>query len=114
MTDPLSHLPIFATDKEIALAVVGKERADMWVKVVIPQLERTGFPRIAPLHNGRPVPLVRRFYDGYWGITAGILVGAPDGKKNWGTWKSRKKQPKTRWATHDRGNPAYRRPPHSR
>jgi hypothetical protein len=27
MTDPLSKLPLFATDREIAVAVVGKERA---------------------------------------------------------------------------------------
>lgn len=86
MTDPLSKLPLFATDREIAVAVVGKERASMYVKVVIPQLERHGFPRIDPLHDGRPVLLVRRFYDGYLGITAGFQVAAPDGEENLGVW----------------------------
>lgn len=60
MTDPLSNLPLFATDRQLAEAIVGKERATMWIKAVIPQLERKGFPRIDPLHDGRPVPLVRR------------------------------------------------------
>ncbi len=87
MTDPLSKLPLFATDREIAIAVVGKERASMYVKVVIPALERQGFPRIDPLHDGRPVLLVRRFYEGYLGITAGFNVAAPDGEERLGQWK---------------------------
>lgn len=83
MTDLLSKLPLFATDREIAVAVVGKERASMYIKAVIPMLERSGFPRIDPLHDGRPVPLVRRFYDGYFGITAGFQATGPDGEENW-------------------------------
>lgn len=86
MTDPLSALPLFATDREIAIAVVGKERASMYVKAVIPTLERKGFPRIDPLHDGRPVLLVRRFYDGYLGITADFQVARPDGGENLGVW----------------------------
>ncbi|MGO6719534.1 hypothetical protein ACC717_05930 [Rhizobium ruizarguesonis] len=82
-----SKLPLFATDKELAIAVVGKERASMWIKAVIPQLERKGFPRIDPLHDGRPVPLVMRFYDGYFGITAGFHAAAPDGEERLGMWK---------------------------
>lgn len=102
MTDPLSKLPLFATDQQLAVAIVGKSRAAMWVKTVIPQLERKGFPRIDPLHDGRPVPLVRRFYDGYFGITAGFNVAAPDGKENLGMWKrDRSKKSKSKW-----GDPA--------
>jgi hypothetical protein len=89
--DLLSQLPLFATDKELAVAIVGKERASMWVKTVIPQLERKGFPRIDPLHDGRPVPLVRKFYEGYFGITAGYAAVAPDGKENLGMWKSQRR-----------------------
>ncbi|MEY9629907.1 hypothetical protein [Sinorhizobium fredii] len=89
--DPLSKLPLFATDQQLAMAIVGKERASMWVKAVIPQLERKGFPRIDPLHDGRPVPLVKKFYDGYFGITARFSVAAPDGKENWEKWNSRRR-----------------------
>lgn len=101
MTDPLSKLPLFATDRDLAIAIVGKERASMWVKTVIPQLERKGFPRIDPLHDGRPVPLVRRFYDGYFGITAGFHVAAPDGEERLGEWKAPRKQSKSKWGDPD-------------
>lgn len=98
MTNLLSKLPLFATDKELAIAVVGKERASMWIKAVMPQLERKGFPRIDPLHDGRPVPLVMRFYDGYFGNTAGFHAAAPDGEERLGTWKrDRSKKPKSKW-----------------
>jgi hypothetical protein len=82
---------MFATDKQLAVAVVGKERAVMWVRVVIPQLERKGFPKVDPLHDGRPVPLVRKFYDGYFGITAGFAAAAPDGEERLGQWKSKRR-----------------------
>ncbi|WP_372353018.1 hypothetical protein [Pararhizobium sp. BT-229] len=81
---------MFATDKEIAVAIVGKERAQMWIKTVIPVLERKGFPRVDPLHDGRPVPLVKRFYEGYMGITAGFAVAAPDGEENLDVWRPKR------------------------
>ncbi|MBY3386436.1 hypothetical protein [Rhizobium laguerreae] len=93
-----SKLPLFATDKELAIAVVGKERASMWIKAVIPQLERKGFPRIDPLHDARPVPLVMRFYDAYFGIAAGFHTAVPDGEERLGTWKGDgKKKLKSTW-----------------
>lgn len=79
-------LPLFATDQQLAVAIVDKERAAMWLKATLPQLERKGFPRIDPLHDGRAVPLVRKFYDGYFGITAGFA--AADGAERLGEWKS--------------------------
>lgn len=100
MNDALSKLPLFATDREIAIAVVGKERAAMWIKAVIPQLERKGFPRIDPVHDGRPVPLVMRFYDGYFGITAGVQATAPDGEERLGMWKGNgRKKLKSKWGS---------------
>lgn len=86
MSSLLSALPLFATDQQLAVAIVGKERAAMWIKSVIPQLERKGFPRVDPLHDGRPVPLVMKFYDGYFGIVAGFA--AIDGEERLGEWKS--------------------------
>jgi hypothetical protein len=88
----LDRLPLFATDRELAIAVVGKDRATMWIKAVIPQLERKGFPRIEPLHDGRPVPLVKKFYNGYFGITAGFAATAPDGEENLGVWDRSKRE----------------------
>lgn len=89
MNNALATLPLFATDRQLAAAIVGKERAAMWIKTVIPQLERKGFPRVDPLHDGRPVPLVVKFYEGYFGITAGLAV--VDGEERLGEWKKRRK-----------------------
>jgi len=94
MNDALDKLPVFATDVEIAKAVVGKERASYYVKAVIPQLERLGFPKVDPLHDGRPVPLIKRFYEDYMGITAGFRTAAPDGKEDWSVWDRKKRRTK--------------------
>lgn len=90
--DALGMLPVFATDQQLAVAIVGKTRAAMWVKTVLPQLERKGFPRLDPLHDGRPVPLVKKFYDGYFGITAGFAATAPDGQERLGEWKKSRRR----------------------
>jgi hypothetical protein len=86
----LDKLPLFASDTEIAAAVVGQAGADYYRKAIIPALERSGFPGVDPLHNGRPVPLVKRFYAAYLGITAGITVAKPDGEERFGAWRRRK------------------------
>lgn len=88
----LDELPMFATDHQLAVAIVGKGRASMWVRTVIPQLERKGFPRVDPLHDGRPVPLVKKFYDGYFGITAGFAAASPDGEERLGQWKKSRRR----------------------
>jgi len=92
VADPFGHLPMFATDLQLGAAIVGKTKASMWAKVVIPQLERKGFPRIDVLHEGRPVPLVKKFYDGYFGITAGFSATRPDGKENLEIWTKPKRR----------------------
>jgi hypothetical protein len=94
MNNPFVRLPLFATDQELAVAIVGKERAAVWIKTVIPQLERKGFPRVDPLHGARPVPLVIKFYDGYFGITAGSCV--VDGEERLGQWRKRRGDHKTK------------------
>lgn len=90
--DPFGKLPMFATDLQLGTAIVGKTRAALWVRTVIPILERKGFPKVDPLHAGRPVPLVKRFYDGYFGITAGFNVAAPDGQEDLSIWKRSKRK----------------------
>lgn len=85
----MKDLPLFATDQQLAVAIVGKERAAIWIKTVIPQLERKGFPRVDPLHDGRPVPLVVKFYEGYLGVTAGF--GVVDGEERLGQFRKSRK-----------------------
>lgn len=82
----LSQLSVFATDQEIATAVVGRTRAEHWRKNVLPILEARGFPRVDALHGGRSTLLVAKFYDGYFGITAGFTNAQPDGEEDLGAW----------------------------
>ncbi|MEO4000284.1 hypothetical protein [Mesorhizobium sp. CAU 1732] len=77
--DALDKLPMFATDQEIAVAIVGKERAAYYRQAIIPTLEPKGFPSKDALHGGRPVPQVKQFYALYFGITSGFALAKPDG-----------------------------------
>lgn len=94
MTDLFAKLPLFATDKEIALAIVGKERAQMWIKSVVPILEqKRGFPRVDPLHGGRPVPLVRKWYNLHLGVYQSyVQTTQEDGKENPEAWRSEREK----------------------
>lgn len=84
MRSRLDDLPLFATDLEIAAAVVGEKRAAKWVKERLPALEKVpGFPKIDAFHGGRPVPLVARFYANFLGIGA---EGLPDGEEHPDAW----------------------------
>ncbi len=58
----LDRLPLFANDDEIAIAIVGKKRASEWKRGALRVLEARGFPRVDALHGGRPVPLIRKWY----------------------------------------------------
>lgn len=86
----LDALPLFATDKEIAIAVVGRQKSEYWRTAVLPTLERRGFPSVDPLHTGRAVPLVRKFYEDYFGITAGFAMAKPSGEEK--IWQPKKKR----------------------
>lgn len=85
-------LPLFATDMEIARAVVGEARAADWVKTRLPTLAgKPGYPPIDPYHNGRPTWLIRRFYEQYLGVAGiGSKPGAADGKEDAGAWRSKR------------------------
>jgi hypothetical protein len=49
-------------------------------------MERSGFPRWDPLHQGRPVTHVKQFYAAYFGMTAGVSMAPPDGEDRVGMW----------------------------
>jgi hypothetical protein len=57
----LDDLPLYADDRAIAEAVVGKDRAEWWLTSVLPRLP--GFPPVRPNHKGRYTPAVRAYYD---------------------------------------------------
>ncbi|ESZ37372.1 hypothetical protein [Mesorhizobium sp. L2C067A000] len=88
----LDNLPMFATDLQIAEAVVGREKAEKWTRERLPTLaNKPGFPAIDEFHEGRPVALVRRFYENYLG-TGSTTATAPPGKADATQWKSKTRQ----------------------
>ncbi|TGT91399.1 hypothetical protein EN804_08010 [Mesorhizobium sp. M8A.F.Ca.ET.161.01.1.1] len=86
----LEDLPLFATDQQIAQAIVGRDRAERWMRERLPTLSgRAGFPAVDDFHGGRPVALIRRFYEGYLG-TAQSPAAAP-GRADASQWKAKRR-----------------------
>lgn len=88
----LDELPMFATDRQIAEAIVGKERADAWLHDRLPVLAaKPGFPPLDAFHGGRAVWLVARFYrDEYLRMGPSHVGGRPDGEE--GEWRRPKRR----------------------
>jgi hypothetical protein len=85
----LESLPMFASDRQIAEAIVGKDKAEKWMRERLPTLaNKAGFPPIDEFHGGRPVALVARWYDSYLGI--GSRTGTtPPSRADASGWKSK-------------------------
>ncbi|SEH31659.1 hypothetical protein SAMN02799636_01113 [Methylobacterium sp. 275MFSha3.1] len=81
-------LPLFATDRDIAEAVVGPDDADKraWCASVA-SLEAHGFPRQTSLYGKRYVPAVRDFYDRQYG-PAGRAPTDSSGQQEPSRWTS--------------------------
>jgi hypothetical protein len=83
----LDNLPMFATDKEIALAVVGTKRAADWLRASFPKISaQRGFPQVDAMHGGRATVKVAKFYETYIGATGPGINAAQDGGDKVGTW----------------------------
>jgi hypothetical protein len=67
----LDDLPLYASEDEIARAVLGENRVKDWPAIAAID-ERKGLPGIDPLHGGRYWPAVQRFYD---------MLNLPDGNQ---------------------------------
>ncbi|TIQ86463.1 MAG: hypothetical protein E5X38_16060 [Mesorhizobium sp.] len=82
-------LPMFASDQQIAEAIVGRDRAQKWLTERLPTLaKKPGFPAIDEFHGGRPVALVARWYENYLGIGS-TTATAPPGRADASAWKSK-------------------------
>ncbi|HEY1474005.1 MAG TPA: hypothetical protein VGF53_07980 [Pseudolabrys sp.] len=86
----LENLPLYAGEDEIALAVLGPDRAPEW-GAIAPLLERRGLPKPDPLLGGRYVPAIKVFFDREHGIGIDSPL-APDGTEDLGSWKNRRKR----------------------
>lgn len=89
----LDNLPLFATDKEIAVAIVGPKRATDWLKTNFPTIQaKQGFPKMDAFHGGRPVIKVAKFYETYIGATGPGINAAPHVQDKVGTWSGQKRK----------------------
>ena len=88
----LDDLPMFASDLELAEAIVGAEKAEKWMRERLPTLAtKPGFPPIDPIHEGRAVALVKLFYANFLNLPADGR-GPADDREREGEWKSSKRR----------------------
>jgi hypothetical protein len=86
----LDMLPLYASDEQIGAALLGPARALEWPSIAA-ALERRGLPPVDPLHKGRYVPAVRRFYDLRHGVGHGT-IGPADGEEHLERWAGSKRR----------------------
>lgn len=86
-------LPLFATDEELAVAIVGPVQAKHWAAATVKGLElQPGFPKIDGTQGGRYTPAVRRYYDVMHGIVPWVTLRPAHRPDNMGEW-NRPKRP---------------------
>lgn len=91
MRSQLDCLPSFASDEDLAVAIVGNKAAKKWQVERLPTLAgKTGFPPVDDFHGGRSVPLVIRFYESYLASSRDGNQAAPAVKRTrlHGSWTS--------------------------
>jgi hypothetical protein len=86
----IEHLPLFADDTAIGVALLGPGRAGEWRQLAA-LLEVRGLPRIDALMGGRYVPAVKAFFDRDYGLAGARSPLVPDGVEDLGAWKKRKR-----------------------
>lgn len=84
------HLPLFAGERELSVALLGAERACEW-KDLAPLLERRGLPKIDALLGGRYSPAVKAFFDHEYNLTP-AAPAAPPGRENITSWNTRERK----------------------
>jgi hypothetical protein len=64
-----AELPLFASDDELGVALLGRARSALWHSLVT-FFEQQGLPKNDPHMGGRYVPAVKAFFDRQYGLTA--------------------------------------------
>lgn len=63
MTKRADDMPLYPSEKEIARAVLGADRAHLWPSIAAHDEQKHGLPKIDAVRGGRYWPAVKRFYD---------------------------------------------------
>lgn len=74
--------PLYATEEEIASAVLGPGRLEEWRALAI-VWERSGLPRIDAETGRRYYPAVKAWLDRKYGLTTAAPAAIPDGREDW-------------------------------
>jgi hypothetical protein len=85
----LDQLPAFASEDELAAALMGTGKTTAF-RAIVPLLERRGFPTIDGLMGGRYVPAVKAFFDREYDVRGASQVSAPHAPAELGTWKKQR------------------------
>lgn len=88
----LEQLPLFADERSLSEAVLGRGSYTHW-RAVVTLLEGRGFPKIDGLMGGRYTRAVRAFFDREYRIHGATQVSAPDQPANLGAAHGRKRRP---------------------
>ncbi len=82
-------LPLFASDAELALAIMGPEHAKDFLQVLPHFVNHHGFPKPDPLLGRRYRPAVREWLDKRWNVG---MPGLPrlDGVSEQALWNTRR------------------------
>jgi hypothetical protein len=72
----LRDLPLFADERSLSEALLGRGKYTHW-RAVVTLLEGRGFPKIDGLMGGRYTPAVRAFFDREYCIHGATQVSAP-------------------------------------
>ena len=75
----LEDLPLFASDAELARAILG-DRAGDW-QIIAAREENRGLPPVDALYGGRYVPAVKAFFDHRHGLAPRVDGVKPDGEE---------------------------------
>lgn len=85
----LDQLPLFADEKSLSEAIMGRGRYTEW-RSIVPILEHRGLPKIDALMGGRYWPAVKAFFDREYKIHRDYNVPEPHRPADLGaTWKIR-------------------------
>lgn len=78
--DALTKLPMFATKQQIAVGIVGKDRASSAEDSLA---DPSQVPPQRRAHGGWLVPLMKKFYDRYLGIVNDFALKGAREEENW-------------------------------
>jgi hypothetical protein len=86
----LDQLPAFASEDELATALMGTGKTTAF-RQIVPLLERRGFPTIDGLMGGRYVPAVKAFFDREYRVSGAEQVRAPHSPATLGAYHGKRK-----------------------